>query len=864
MEKTRITNGVYWVAIPEKNFCILCGCPDNIVKHLIRRGLIHERETKGVKYETGPNAILLSEVPVQNGALSNLAEFPVLQMLYRQGMIVPGHPNNTGRKPMLIGLRDQIEAQSRYVYIGNYGLTSPDEIIARGLTPETARDFMRLKLKFAFGKILDTGDLVDLRTIDRDAVEVEPGIFIQRKGLNLYDIIHNGESASVDLNLEKNKFYATPYLLPFHQAQRSHFSIIHTGEGDGWDVNRPAMGSILSYKGEFYLVDAGPNIYESLLAMGININEVKGIFHTHAHDDHFTGLTSLMHSDRKIGYYATPLVRATVMKKLGALLSRPEDCFNEYFEVHDLVFDEWNDVDGLQVMPFLSPHPVETSIFSFRVAWEGGWKSYAHFADIVSMDVFAAMITDDPNAPGITREYFELVKETYLRPATIKKIDNGKGMIHGNALDFKDDASGLLLLSHSADELTEEEKAIASSVSFGTENVLIPATEDYLFKKGFDYLKEYFPTVPEEDLDKLLRGKRHSINEGTILIKTGTSPGSIFFILSGLMETINTETGTSLKLSSGTLAGVTECLRGTPVRVTYRTVTRAIVLEIPNAAYLDFVRRNSLHDGLMKIIDLRMFFQGTRLFGDMVSIPVLNAIVKSVTVTKHRAGEKIGRGNEALLMLIAEGRVRITANGRALETIGAGEFLGEERILFGEPVIMEAEAVVDTVIYCVPGATITGRPVILQKLHESFERRVRLFKNVFDCAWKPEYSVNVNRLDEQHRQIFRLMYAVHQALDEELGFEEADRRIRELIEFSEQHFETEEEMLLSNRYAGYDAQKQEHEKLLKNIRYYETKLADPDASVKIEFVDFMKDWLIGHMLLNDSRYRDHLNKMGIF
>jgi hemerythrin len=455
------------------------------------------------------------------------------------------------------------------------------------------------------------------------------------------------------------------------------------------------------------------------------------------------------------------------------------------------------------------------------------------------------------------------VKETYLRPATIKKIDNGKGMIHGNALDFRDDSSELLLLSHSADELTEEEKAIASSVSFGTENVLIPATEDYLQRKGFDYLKEYFPTAPEKDLDDLLRSKRITVNEGTILIKTGSSPESIYFILSGLIETINPETGACLKLSSGTLAGVTECLRGTHARVTYRTVTRAIALEIPSAAYLDFVRRNSLYDGLMKIIDLRMFFQNTWLFGDMVSLPVLNSIVKSVTVMRLSAGEKIG-GDEGGLMLIAQGRVRITADGRTLEAIGAGDFCGEERVLFGPSALMEAEALEDTVLYRIPGESITGRPVILQKLHETLEKRVRLFKNVFDYEWRPEYSVNVGRLDEQHRMIFALMYSVYRAVDEGLGFQEADRRIKDLIEFSKQHFETEEEMLRRNQYAGLNAQKQEHEKLLQEIRYHETRLADADASAKIEFIEFMKDWLIGHMLLNDSRYREHLNAKGIF
>ncbi len=113
MKKLKVTNGVYWVEIPEADLFILCGCPADSVKHLMKTGHIVEREKNGVPAQTGPNAILLSDTTMQHGSFSNLAEFPVLQMLYLQGMILPGHPNNTGRKPMLIGLEDQVRSQSR-------------------------------------------------------------------------------------------------------------------------------------------------------------------------------------------------------------------------------------------------------------------------------------------------------------------------------------------------------------------------------------------------------------------------------------------------------------------------------------------------------------------------------------------------------------------------------------------------------------------------------------------------------------------------------------------------------------------------------------------------------------------------------
>ncbi|TFG62404.1 MAG: cyclic nucleotide-binding protein, partial [Spirochaetales bacterium] len=133
MKKIRVSTGIYWVEIPEAELFILCGCPADSVKHLMKSGLITSREKDGKTFESGPNAVLLSDLALQNQRFSNLAEFPVLQMLYRQGMAIPGHPNNTGVKPMIIGLEEQVKSQAEYIYLGNYGLASLEEIMAAGI-----------------------------------------------------------------------------------------------------------------------------------------------------------------------------------------------------------------------------------------------------------------------------------------------------------------------------------------------------------------------------------------------------------------------------------------------------------------------------------------------------------------------------------------------------------------------------------------------------------------------------------------------------------------------------------------------------------------------------------------------------------
>src|SRR3989304_4488126 len=129
IRKIPVSTGIFWVEVPNADVRILCGCPADSVKHLLRKGLIVSIEIDGVACETGPNAILLSDLMIQNGRVCNQSEFPVLQMLYNQGMIVPDHPGNTGSRPLLIGSGRQVDAQMAYIYRGNYGLTSREELM---------------------------------------------------------------------------------------------------------------------------------------------------------------------------------------------------------------------------------------------------------------------------------------------------------------------------------------------------------------------------------------------------------------------------------------------------------------------------------------------------------------------------------------------------------------------------------------------------------------------------------------------------------------------------------------------------------------------------------------------------------------
>jgi len=727
MKRIRVSSGIYWVEIPEANLYIMCGCPADSIKHLINKGLVmSEGVDSGFFHETGPNAILLSDIPIQKEVFSNMSEFPVLQMLYRQGMFIPNHPNNTGIKPMLIGNKKEIEAQSNYIYRGNYGLISLNEIMSAGIDRTEAEEMMRIKLKFAFGKMRDTNEFIETKIVEDDPVEIRNGVYIKRLALNHFEISYQDEKVEVDLNLASEEEYESPYTLRYHKITREYFSVVHTGEGNGWDVNRPCMGSIITFQGKIYLVDAGPNITHILESLGISINEIEGIFQTHSHDDHFGGLVALMRTDHRIKYYSTRLVRTSVVKKLAALTSINESEFDKYYEFHDLDVNLWNNIDGLEVKLIYSPHPVETNIVFFRTLWVDGYKTYAHLADITSFNVLKNMVTDSDEENGISTEYYERIKDIYLTPVLLKKIDVGGGMIHGSAEDFLEDRSQKILLSHNEKSLTSKQKEIGESTFFGIVDNLIPSQRDYTKSFAHNYLKEYFKSVPSYDLNMLLNCPVVSFNPSSILMKRGEKNENIFIVLSGIIEYINHDLGLSNKLTVGTIVGEVSAMKDLEANRTYRAVSYVKVIKVPRNFYIEFLKRNNIFYCIKDIAYIRDFLQNTSLFGERVSSLQHNQIAHSIERKIFKANTFIPVTEDSCAFLLYDGEITIKSGEKVIEHLKSGDFFGEDQIILKSSRIFKYMVEKDAILYVVPSALIEEIPIIQCKLLETYQRRVGL------------------------------------------------------------------------------------------------------------------------------------------
>ncbi|MEI7608606.1 MAG: bacteriohemerythrin [Rhodospirillaceae bacterium] len=133
-----------------------------------------------------------------------------------------------------------------------------------------------------------------------------------------------------------------------------------------------------------------------------------------------------------------------------------------------------------------------------------------------------------------------------------------------------------------------------------------------------------------------------------------------------------------------------------------------------------------------------------------------------------------------------------------------------------------------------------------------------------NIEWSDKVSVGVKGFDDDHRQIFDAINKLYDAYDAGCDHEIIGYIIIDLLNFADEHFETEERVLRQLNYPYIRGQELAHQSFVKQIidikNNYVT-YSDRSASLKI--ASLLRDWLIEHIIGMDKKYQDFLNSRGV-
>lgn len=127
--------------------------------------------------------------------------------------------------------------------------------------------------------------------------------------------------------------------------------------------------------------------------------------------------------------------------------------------------------------------------------------------------------------------------------------------------------------------------------------------------------------------------------------------------------------------------------------------------------------------------------------------------------------------------------------------------------------------------------------------------------------WKPDYAIGYEKIDAQHKELFRRFNDLVVACKERRGRGEIDSLFNFLDEYVIYHFGEEEELMASRGYPQYEEHRRLHREFVERLQKWRhhLKTAGPTLDLVIETNQSMIVWLIDHICGVDIRLGQFLN-----
>lgn len=130
-------------------------------------------------------------------------------------------------------------------------------------------------------------------------------------------------------------------------------------------------------------------------------------------------------------------------------------------------------------------------------------------------------------------------------------------------------------------------------------------------------------------------------------------------------------------------------------------------------------------------------------------------------------------------------------------------------------------------------------------------------------SWDDDFSVGVRELDEQHKKLISLINDLHNAMKIGKGKEVLSPLLKSLVEYTQTHFSTEEKYFTRFGYPEQGRHQAEHQKFVGKVGAFQKDFDKGGALLSMDVMNFLKEWLAGHILGSDKRYGPFFNEKGL-
>lgn len=120
--------------------------------------------------------------------------------------------------------------------------------------------------------------------------------------------------------------------------------------------------------------------------------------------------------------------------------------------------------------------------------------------------------------------------------------------------------------------------------------------------------------------------------------------------------------------------------------------------------------------------------------------------------------------------------------------------------------------------------------------------------------WKPEFSVGVAEIDEQHQKLYAIIDELQNAHRKSLDYKAILAILSQLVDYSDYHFRTEDNYMIEKSYPLFSSHRKEHLAYIKRTGEFITALEKDEATLSEDILKFLCEWWQNHIINSDLKY----------
>lgn len=130
-------------------------------------------------------------------------------------------------------------------------------------------------------------------------------------------------------------------------------------------------------------------------------------------------------------------------------------------------------------------------------------------------------------------------------------------------------------------------------------------------------------------------------------------------------------------------------------------------------------------------------------------------------------------------------------------------------------------------------------------------------------VWNQSLSVGVEEIDRQHKQ---LVFILNQLLGMDgltVDSETISDTLTRMTDYADYHFNSEEGYMRKYAYPDYESHRLEHIAFMRKTAELSMGTMVYKKTVPTEMLQYLKTWLVEHILVSDMKYKQFFEQKGI-